>query len=147
MWCVEPPFGVRRQPLSVRRCRGSLNGVSVSPHSQDRPTVLTRSRGMGASALLGCALLASYGALAAVALDAVSVGGVLGFPGSAVKAVIHVDAPRFAASPPPGYGGVPGGSSAPSSGGGTVAGSPTVGGGGDAGSGPPGSGGGGKHGN
>ena len=79
--------------------------------------MLTRSRGMGASALLGCALLASYGALAAVALDAVDIGGVLGFPGRAVKAAIHVDAPHYSASPPPGYGGAPGGgtTTAPSS--------------------------------
>jgi hypothetical protein len=59
--------------------------------------VLTRSRGMGASAVLGLAVLASYGALAAVALSAVGGGSVLSFPGWAVDAIIQVNA----APPPP----------------------------------------------
>jgi hypothetical protein len=54
--------------------------------------VLTRSRGMGASAVLGLAVLASYGALAAVALSAVGGGSVLSFPGWAVDAIIQVNA-------------------------------------------------------
>src|SRR3954464_13344530 len=52
---------------------------------------------MGASAVLGLAVLASYGALAAVALSAVGGGSVLSFPGWAVDAVIQVNA----APPPP----------------------------------------------
>ena len=59
--------------------------------------MLTRSRGMGASAVLGLAVLASYGALAAVALSAVGGGSVLSFPGWAVDAIIQVNA----APPPP----------------------------------------------
>ena len=58
--------------------------------------MLTRSRGMGASAVLGLAVLASYGALAAVALSAVGGGSVLSFPGWAVDAIIQVNA-----APPP----------------------------------------------
>ena len=54
--------------------------------------MLTRSRGMGASAVLGLAVLASYGALAAVALSAVGGGSVLSFPGWAVDAIIQVNA-------------------------------------------------------
>jgi hypothetical protein len=52
---------------------------------------------MGASAVLGLAVLASYGALAAVALSAVGGGSVLSFPGWAVGAIIQVNA----AAPPP----------------------------------------------
>src|SRR3954453_1823112 len=52
---------------------------------------------MGASAVLGLAVLASYGALAAVALSAVGGGSVLSFPGWAVDAIIQVNA----APPPP----------------------------------------------
>ena len=59
--------------------------------------MLTRSRGMGASAVLGLAVLASYGALAAVALSAAGGGSVLSFPGWAVDAIIQVNA---AAAPP-----------------------------------------------
>src|SRR6478609_2660937 len=51
---------------------------------------------MGASAVLGLAVLASYGALAAVALSAVGGGSVLSFPGWAVDAIIQVNA-----APPP----------------------------------------------
>src|SRR6476660_8539211 len=47
---------------------------------------------MGASAVLGLAALASYGALAAVALSAVGGGSVLSFPGWAVDAIIQVNA-------------------------------------------------------
>jgi hypothetical protein len=47
---------------------------------------------MGASAVLGLAVLASYGALAAVALSAVGGGSVLSFPGWAVDAIIQVNA-------------------------------------------------------
>jgi hypothetical protein len=52
---------------------------------------------MGASAVLGLAVLASYGTLAAVALSAVGGGSVLSFPGWAVDAIIQVNA----APPPP----------------------------------------------
>src|SRR3954470_10503698 len=54
---------------------------------------------MGASAVLGLAVLASYGALAAVALSAVGGGSVLSFPGWAVDAIIQVNAAPPAATP------------------------------------------------
>src|SRR5437868_10187253 len=52
---------------------------------------------MGASAVLGLAVLASYGAPAEVALSAVGGGSVRSFPGWAVDAIIQVNA---AAAPP-----------------------------------------------
>src|SRR3954469_20778310 len=54
---------------------------------------------MGASAVLGLAVLASYSALAAVALSAVGSGSVLSFPGWAVDAIIQVNAAPPAATP------------------------------------------------
>ena len=65
--------------------------------------MLTSSRGMGASAMLGVALVASYGALAAVALHGLGVGGgLLGLPGRALDAVVKVDAAHLT-SPSPGH--------------------------------------------
>ena len=61
--------------------------------------MLTASRGMGASAMLGVALVASYGALAAVALNGFGAGGLLGLPGRAVDAIVQVNAAPFTARP------------------------------------------------
>ena len=66
--------------------------------------MLTASRGMGASAMLGVALVASYGALAAVALNGFGAGGLLGLPGRAVDAIVQVNAAPFTARPLGGYG-------------------------------------------
>src|SRR5436305_5864047 len=82
---------------------GSFGGVSTEP-SKQRSTVLTRSRGMGASALLAVAVAGSYGALAAVALTSVDLGAVVSFPGRAVEAVISVQAAPESTSQYPGRG-------------------------------------------
>jgi hypothetical protein len=50
---------------------------------------------MGAAALLGIAVVVSYAALGAVALHGFGVGGLLGFPGRAIDAIVQVNAAPF----------------------------------------------------
>src|SRR4029077_16450855 len=108
--------------------RGLEVKVPPDPSAGGR-TVLTPSRGMGASAMLGLAVVASYGALAAVALHGLGVGGLLGLPGRAIDAVVQVNAAPFTRSsgnpqtPPPNTGG----GSPPVAPGGSTGGGPVVG--------------------
>src|SRR5438876_354633 len=89
------PIGARGRGLQVK--------VPPDPSAGGK-TVLTQSRGMGASAMLGLALVASYSALAAVALHGFGLGGgLLGLPGRALDAIVQVDAAHLS-SPSRGYG-------------------------------------------